>query len=433
MAASGAGGGAGGVAGVAGGSGGGGLDAGAAATDAGGGAVGDAGSSGAGGEPCVFPVPVSYPPHCFNKAAGDGETGVDCGGSECAPCSTNQPCSKASDCSSDQCASNNTCTALISLSYTPIEVGAKTRTPKFTLNITYSDTHTMPLNQLTIRYYYNHNQVTEPVIGLDSQATIDPGNMQLDISTKVLASVHRFPPGPPDPNNFVTDSYLEIGFNDTTTVTTGTKFVITQDIVAGSPDELFDQNSHYSFSKTTGANQAVTVYRGGKRVWGVEPPMALFPDCAFARGANINGPALTVDGESLLTESDAKLTINGGSAYTSTSKLLPTPGPTSAVPALLGTGRTLSTADSAAWAVPNGKYWAYAWLASTVPNDSGRLSFGTGVTGVADKFFGSTGGGARWALIGPYSVTVTGNSLPIIVDGTVHLAGVKLYEAEAEH
>lgn len=404
-------------------------DAGAAGIGAAGGgghagAAGEAGSAGASGDPCVFPAPLSYPQHCFNKTAGDGESGIDCGGSECAPCFSNQACTQASDCLSNQCSSNKTCVPLISLTYTPIDVAGLTRTPKFKLNITYLDTKVMPLNQLTIRYYYNHNGVTEPVIGLDSQATIDPGNMQLDISTKVLTSVHRFPVGPKDASGLSTDSYLEIAFSDPMTVTTGTKFVITQDFVAGNADQLFDQNSHYSFSKTTGANPALTVYREGERVWGVEPPLRLFPDCAFAGGVNLNGGALTVSGEALLAETDAE--INGGAPYTSTSKLIPTTD--AGTTTLLGAGRTLNTADSLSWTVPNGKYWAYAWLTSTGTSDTGTLSFGASV---ADKFVGSsTGGGARWGLLGPYSVDVSGSALQVTVDGGAHLAGIKLYEQE---
>ncbi len=121
--------------------------------------------------------------------------------------------------------------------------------------------------------------------------------MQMDISDKVRTSVHRFPIGPQDQNGRSTDSYLEISFDYSATVTNKTKFEITQDLVAGSPDEPFDQNSHYSFVNAATANEAITVYRAGKRVWGVEPPMALFPECAFAFGVNLNGPALAADGD----------------------------------------------------------------------------------------------------------------------------------------
>jgi hypothetical protein len=87
----------------------------------------------------------------------------------------------------------------------------------------------------------------------------------------------------------------------------------------------------------------------------------------------------------------------------------------------------LKTGESVAWSVPNGKYWAYAWLTSTANSDSGTLSFGSSA---ADGFSGTLNGGARWGLLGPYRVDVTGSSLKLTVDGTVHLAGLKLYEAE---
>jgi len=369
---------------------------------------------------------MTYPNHCFDHSLGEAESGTDCGG-ECAPCSSNQACAKDSDCLSKRCAAANTCVPLLSLSYTPIDVSAQTRMPKFKLNLTYLDTAPMSLRDLTVRYYYNHQGVTEPVIGVDSQATIDPGNSQTDISKKVLTSVHRLPLGPTQ-NNLRTDSYLEIGFNDPMTVTTGTKFVITQDLVAGSSEPLFDQNSHYSFVKsaTPVANEAISVYRAGQRLWGVEPPLPPFPDCAFTFGVNMNGPALVVSGESLVAESEAQFTFSGGAAYSDSSKLQPvTDAPSSS---LLSTGRTLNAGDSALWPVANGKYWAYAWLTSTVSSDNGTLSIGSSV---ADRFFGAKdSAGARWGLLGPYAVDVVNGSLSLAVTGSVHVAGVKLYAAQ---
>src|SRR6185369_10277331 len=117
---------------------------------------------------------------------------------------------QASDCLSQQCASNKTCVALISLTYTPIDIAATTAAPKFTLNFNYLDAAVLPpLSDFTIRYYYNHKNVSEPVAGLHGPATIDPGNAQVDISPAMLTSVHRFPLGPVDGKGLTTDSYLE--------------------------------------------------------------------------------------------------------------------------------------------------------------------------------------------------------------------------------
>ncbi|HKO51597.1 MAG TPA: hypothetical protein VJV79_28000 [Polyangiaceae bacterium] len=409
-------------------SGGGGIAGGAAAGEAG--ASGEAGAAGGSGDPCVFPVPITYAAHCFDDSAADGESGVDCGGSECAPCSSNQPCTQAMDCLSQQC-ENQLCVPLIGMTYRPIEIAALTPTPKFTLNFTYLGSAPLQLRELTIRYYYNHNQMSEPIIGFDSQATIDPGNAQMDISQNVRTSVHRFPLGPNAGNGLLTDSYLEIAFDDTTTVIKGTKFVITQDLQGGSPGQRFDQNSHYSFMRATNfvVNEAITVHRGAQTLWGAPPPLALFPECAFALGVNLNGPALSVSGEPLLSESEAGITFNGGAAYSNTANPLPTTATTTT--SLLATGRTLGTADTATWPVPNGKYWAYAWLTSTVGADSGTLMFGTSA---ADRFFGrlttSAPATARWGLIGPYPVDVVDRTLTLTVDGSVHVAGLKLYEVE---
>ncbi|HEX2672810.1 MAG TPA: hypothetical protein VHM25_18125 [Polyangiaceae bacterium] len=403
------------------------IDGGGAAGTTGGsvGEGGDGGAAGSGDEPCVFPVPVNYPQHCFNKTAGDGESGVDCGGNECAPCSSNQACTQASDCLSQRCASNKTCVPVINLTYTPIDISAITPAPKFTLNFTYLDTPVMSLSDLTIRYYYSHKNVTEPVAGLHSQATIDPGNAQVDISAAMLTSVHRFPLGPVDGKGLTTDSYLEIAFSDTRTVTPGTKFVITQELGAGNTSSpLFDQNSHYSFSTATSANTALTLYRGEQRIWGVEPPMALFPECAFAGGVNVNGPALVVGGEALQPETDAEFDLNGAASYVNGSELLPTAD--EATTTLLGTGRTLNTGESITWSVPNGKYWAYAWLTSIGTTAGGTLSLGGKA---ADKFINTASGGTRWGLIGPYAVDVTAKSLQLTVNGSVNIGGLKLYEA----
>ena len=390
-----------------------------------GGSGGSGGSGGLGGAACVYPTPVVFPAHCFNHTVGNGESGTDCGGADCAPCSGNQACTQASDCLSQQCASNKTCVPLISLSYLPIDTNAQTPAPKFMLSLTYLDSAKMNLQDLTIRYYYTHADVTEPIIGLESQATIDPGNSQTDISQAVRTSVHRFPLGPAQ-NQVSSDSYFEIAFDKSMVMTTGTKIVITQYFIAGSADPPFDQNGHYSFvnSNTAIANEAITVHRAGQRLWGVPPPLAVFPSCAFAFGVNMNGPALVVGGAPLLAEGDAQLTFKGGAAYANTSKPLPITD--TSTTSLLGTGRTLNTADSAVWPMPNGKYWAYAWLTSTV-SDTGTLKFGQRV---ADPFIGKTLGGARWGLIGPYSVDVVDGSLTLAVAGSAHVAGVMLYAAQ---
>src|SRR6185312_12201324 len=48
--------------------------------------------------------------HCANGMKDGGETGVDCGGSQCLPCGTSKPCLTSSDCFSHVC-SGSVCQA----------------------------------------------------------------------------------------------------------------------------------------------------------------------------------------------------------------------------------------------------------------------------------------------------------------------------------
>ncbi len=388
---------------------------------------GDAGASGSAGAGCVYPTPLNYPPHCFDHSLADGETGVDCGGDQCSACAGTQTCAGNDDCLSGKCTAG-ACVPVLSLDYSVIVGDAFVRSPKFVLTITYADLLSTTLQDLTIRYYFNHNGVTEPVIGLDSQATIDPGGAQMDVSGKVQTLVRRFPMGPAsNANGRKTDSYLEIGFTSPASVSNGTKVVITQDLVASSTDELFDQASHYSFVNGAAANEAITVYREGKRVWGVEPPMVSFPDCAFAEGVHLNGATIDVENETIIAEGEQQLTFDGGSSYSnSAAKALPATD--AATTTLLTTARTLSSSGSATWTVPNGKYWAYAWLTSAASADSGTLSI---QDNPADKFYGlQKSSGAAWGLLGPYLIDVSKEEVALTATGIVHVAGLKLYRLD---
>ena len=256
---------------------------------------GEAGAAGAADDPCVWPAPVVYPGHCFDKVQADGESGIDCGGGECAACSGTQTCGSADDCASGQCTSGQ-CVPVFGVQYTSIVTDELTRAPKFRLVLSYLDSTSTPLSGLTIRYYFSHNGVSEPVLGLSSQAIFIPPTTQADIHDAVRTQVHRSLPGPAAPNNQRSaDSYLEISFDSPLTLLNGVKLDITQDFATGADDSKFQQSTHYSFVNGTSiANEAITIYRGGKRVWGIEPPWVEFPACAFAAGVNVNGDALVV-------------------------------------------------------------------------------------------------------------------------------------------
>ncbi|HWZ91786.1 MAG TPA: hypothetical protein VNW92_23145, partial [Polyangiaceae bacterium] len=356
-----------------------------------------------------------------------GETGLNCGGGECAPCSRNLACSQNSDCASNVCTSGKTCTQILSMTYMSIVADAFTRTPKFSLSINYLDPASTPLQNVRIRYYFNHNGVAEPVLALHTQATFNPGNSQRDISSEVGYQVHRFPPGPADGKGIVTDSYLEITFTSLASLASGSILNLNTDIVAGSsdPSAQFQQSTHYSFINTGTfvANDAITVFRGEQLLWGVPPPMSLLPDCAFSAGVNLNGPAVTSGTQALQASSDAHV-VYSGTTYQNTSALLPATD--AGTTALLHTGLVLGSAD-ATWPVSNGKYWAYAWLSSDSSLGSGQLFI---QDNPGDQFFAVQQGSALgWARVGPYSIDVLGGSVKLSGTGVVDLAGVELYRA----
>jgi hypothetical protein len=398
----------------------------AAGAPVGGGSAGEAGAAGAG---CVYREPLIYPAHCFDHTLGDGETGVDCGGGQCSACASAESCGSDADCLSGKCTAESTCVQVFGVQYASIVGDALVRAPKFKLTLDYLDPVSTTLDQLRIRYYFNHNGVTEPVLGLDSQATIDPGGSQLDISAKVQAQVFRTLLGPAAPNNGrKTDSFLEIGFNSFATISSGTRLEITQDIVASSTDALFEQPSHYSFLNGAAANETITIYREGTRIWGIEPPLSELPACAYVAAVNLNGGALELPNDSVAAESEQPITFDGGSVYANAAaKVLPATDPATTM--LLSSARTFSGSASATWAVPNGKYWAFAWLTSAASSDSGILSIQDNPT---DKFYGlQKDSAAAWALLGPYLVSVRDEKLTLsAASGIVHVAGLKLYLAQ---
>ena len=386
--------------------GGGGSSGSGAGVSGGGGADGGAADAGTGGEAgapgCVYPAPVTYPAHCFDNAMGGDETGVDCGGADCVPCQLNP---------------------ILKLQYTSIVTDVSTSTPRFRLLLTYVGTGSTPLADIRIRYYFNHNGVTEPVIPLDTQATFDPGNAQMNIESKVRWSIHRLPLGPPDTKGHKTDSYLEIQFTSSASLNAGAKVDLTQDIVAGSTDALFDQTSHYSFSNgVLASNNAITVYDGEERVLGVEPPLNVLPSCAFAAGVNLGGPSVVIGGQTL--EASADRTTFLGAPYSSATPQ-PLPATDAATTKLLSSAFPLTSTDTAIWTVPNGQYWAYAWLTSAASADTGTLSI---QDNPADEFFGvRNGAGAGWALLGPYLIQVSDGSVVLSATGKVNVAGLELF------
>ncbi len=398
---------------------------GGASTNPSGGASADSGAAGADdSDGCVYPSPVTYPGHCFDSSSGDGETGVDCGGADCAACSGADACLSNRDCASGVCGGGNICAQILSMQSTSYDSSADTRAPKFAVTFKYLASDLPTLDRFKIRYYFNHNGVTEPVIAQDVGARLNAN----DISGKVSGKVHRFPLGPRDHNQHQTDSYLEIWFSAQSVLSAGTTVTVTADVVAGSPDLPFNQTINYSFTAGGPApNQAITIYRANdfgsdQRVWGIEPPLTLIPDCSFADGVNLAGGAVKVDQHQLSAAGD-QLTFTGTPYDTNQSAPYPDTDP--ATSKVLNSGFPFTGSERATWRVQPGSYWAYAWLSSNGTN-SGTLTI---QDEPADKFYGlQKSAGAGWALIGPYAIKVGADGIVELgAVGFVNLAGLELF------
>jgi len=321
---------------------------------------------------------------------------------------------------------------VLSLQYRNIVTDTFTVAPKFRLVINYTDAKPTVLSALRIRYYFNHNGVAEPVIALNTQATFTSGT-PVDISNKVNARVFRLPPGPPaQKGGQITDSYLELSFASSLQIAAGASIDLTTDFVAANQDVQFQQSTHYSFANagTLATADTITVFRDQQRVWGMEPPLTVLPDCAFAAGVNLGGPAVPLGTSpelpTLAAGNAADLAFSG-TIYTGSS---PTPLPWADVnmAKVLSSAFTFSATDTATWSVPGGEYWLYAWLTSAASADSGVLS----AEGIAlDNFYGvQKGSTSGWARLGPYAITVPENGLHLSAAGKVNVAGLELYRRE---
>lgn len=386
---------------------------------------GDAGTAGEAGAPCVYPAPVAFPAHCFDKTKDGGESDVDCGGT-CGPCAGTEACTAASDCSSQSCGSDQKCAPYLSMNYMSIVADAFTHTVKFSIELNYLRANKfLRFQDLHIRYYFDHDAVNEPVIAPDTQATYHTGQQQTDLKD-MRYRVFRTLRGPANENDIVTDSYLDISFGSAASMSAGDSINLNQDIVGGTDsNSQFQESTHYSFMQTgaPAPNNRIAIFEGDTLVWGMPPALAEIPECAFETGVSLNGPALTVDGHDLTAGASAGITYTGMRYQNS---LTPAPVTDANTVTLLHTGFNLQS-DTATWTAPNGQYWAYAWLLSNVSSMSGTLMIQDTPT---DKFESEQlSVGPVWQKIGPYAIVVSNNQVKLNATGAIQIAGLELYRA----
>ncbi len=374
----------------------------------------DAGSGGDG----TPPAPVDIGPcgqrqhakHCWNRELDPDETDVDCGGARCAPCAADQLCTTPTDCGSGAC-TNGKCQRLFTIQYLQEMPDEETASFRFKARLADLGKAPVLLNDITIRYYFSRNSVTEPILPSGSVIQFPEKG---DISGSALWSIGRQLRG----NGITSDAYLELGFVKGKLVTEGESLELDASAITGDGKSLFNQKTHYSFDSGTVLHESpnLTVYVKGARVWGREPPIDDPPSC-FRLGVNLDGPAETVGADAWLTSPAAVVAryINPLVALR--------PATDAGREDMLRAGFFFHN-DSFSYPVENGSYalLAYAWSADGAETGTLKVQDTDRDTFHARSF----AGGGPWVALGPYRVAVANRELKLAARGDLRIGGIEL-------
>jgi hypothetical protein len=379
--------------------------------------LGDAGN---GGEAEVIePVPVDlgpcgeqrpHPTHCWNKKQDMDETDVDCGGPRCAQCAAEEACLATRDCSAGTCV-NGKCARLFSLTYMQLMPDEETASFRFKTVLSYAGKEPVLLRDVAVRYYFSRNSVVEPILP-------DGTTLQLpdqgDISPSTVWTIGRQLRG----NGITNDAYLEIGFTGGKILTEGQSLELSASATSGDGKSLFNQKTHYSFDSpsTLHDSKKLTVYYKGDRAWGDAPVIDDPPTC-YRLGVNLDGPAVTVDGNEWLLSPDSVL-----DRYLNDLVVMK-PNTDKGHHDMLRAGFFLH-GDTFSYPVENGTYalLAYAWSADGAETGSFKAQGET-----LDAFHATSfAGGGPWVALGPYRVTVSDGQLKLGAQGDLRLGGIEL-------
>lgn len=155
------------------------------------------------------------------------------------------------------------------------------------------------------------------------------------------------------------------------------------------------------------------------------------PATGFVKGINLNGPAVVVEGNQWLSQTQAQaagFTVTGGTAHTNT--VTPSPLPDAATVDMLHTGLigtdlgTINLSQTLA----NGTYQVYVWEMESVQGNSRR--FNVTLEGVLKASNLGDLALGHWRENGPYTITVSDGTLNIAVTGAYgkpSLMGVAIY------
>jgi hypothetical protein len=414
----------------------GGVDVAGGSESGGGGST--AGSAGEGGAPSCegeqWPVDrcdggclLRFPDHCYDYAKSEDELSVDCGGS-CQPCVVEQ-CVLASDCLSGVCVAGPdgaTCESPLELLHEAHEKNESVGSTAWSLtlrNVGQDGGRVFQLRDLSLRYYLDRNGAIEPILVRATQA-----NLHLASGTNsALMGAHWNVVRVEDVQDATYNAYVEVTFDDAGQLFPGDEVQLYEQMLTGDPSlSNFDQRANYSFSKDVGAWEHVTVHYRDQLVWGLEP-RPVNPRTCFVKGVNLNGPAVSIDGNAWLSAGDAGVF---GDAILTTQPDPVFPPVTGDTASMLSTVYRIQAGHSIGVPVENGTYLLYLYAVSpTTDAQPSALTVDGKSFSNSSKFRSqASDGGLAWARLGPYRLAVTtGNVTVAVTTGAIDFAGFELW------
>lgn len=371
------------------------------------------------------------PDHCYDEELSGDELAPDCGGS-CQACSLGQ-CVAPSDCLSGVCGAGPdgaTCESPLVLIHEAHEKSSSVGSTAWSLtlqNLAAEGGRAFTLSDLKIRYYFDRNGVTEPILIRATQSNLHLASGESRELKGTSWSVVRAE----DVDELAYNAYVEVSFGDSGKLFPGDEIALYQQMLTGEPGlSNFDQHANYSFNdQAAGPWQHVTVTYGEQLAWGLEPRPAN-PRACFARGINLNGPAVNVYGNAWLASSQAGVTSDGTGISQGGSVF---PAVSGDVAAMLSSAYRLQAGDNVSVTAANGQYLLYLYAVSTTTAAASSELTIDGASFANSSRFRSqvTDGALAWARLGPYRIDVaTGKITVAVSSGSIDFAGFELWYPE---
>jgi hypothetical protein len=372
-----------------------------------------------------------YPAHCYDGKKSGDEVASDCGGG-CHGC-TNEACTADDDCLSGSCLVDaGACFAPLSIKYTSHEQSPIVGNTTWSISVLSdlaASSKGYAFKDLKVRYYFDRSGIVEPLLVRSTQSNLKLQNGQSRGLAKTSWTIQRVE----HLLDAVYDAFVEVSFDEAGQLYPGDQIDLYQQLSTGDAGRsTFDQRANYSFTEATDLPWLhVTVFYKGRLVWGLEPPPAN-PRACFARGVNLNGPAVTVDSNPWQGASQAGVTTTGSGVSQATT---PFPAVAGGIATMLNTVTRLPAGTELNVPTANGTYLAYLYATSPSQASDAEASLLT-VQGEepdsSQAFRSQTVDAAQaWARLGPYRVEISSGKLTIAVTkGAINFAGLELWYPE---